>query len=233
MTLVKPLVPLFLLASFFTAQSAREIAPRAGAESYAAHAQQDGVQIGASFLSRKEVKKNLASEVDQCCLVVEVAFYPPKDNFVKIALDQFTLRETGKDLGVQPLTGDAVAARLELRSPAPVMDQRPTVSSSSEVGYETGRSRDPYGNTTSRSGVYQRESVGVGVPVGGKRETPEANVAEMRRAIAAELRNKGLPETSAWEPVAGYLYFAVTKKSKDGYELVYTLDERKIVLALK
>jgi hypothetical protein len=42
-----------------------------------------------------------------------------------------------------------------------------------------------------------------------------------------------LPETSAWQPVAGYLYFSVPKKSKGGYELVYMLNDKKIVLPLK
>jgi hypothetical protein len=83
----------------------------------------------------------------------------------------------------------------------------------------------------------QRSSVGVGVPIGGGgsrlpegKTTTEGN----RRAIEAELTEKGLPETSAWEPVAGYLYFSVPKeKKKGGYELVYMAGEKKVVLPLK
>jgi len=54
-----------------------------------------------------------------------------------------------------------------------------------------------------------------------------------RRAIEAELREKGLPEIRAWEPVAGYLYFSVPKKKKGGYELVYMAGDKKVVLPLK
>src|SRR5262249_4659962 len=156
-------------------------------------------------------------------LVVEMAFYPAKNNFVKIALENFTLREAGKDVGVNPSTVEALAARLEARPPARDPEHKVGVSSSSEIGYETGRSRDPCaGNTTSRHGVYERQSVGVGIPIGGKQQTPEAAAQESRHALEAELKEKALPETSAWEPVAGYLYFSVPRKSKDGYELVYT-----------
>jgi len=83
----------------------------------------------------------------------------------------------------------------------------------------------------------QRSRVGVGVPIGGSggsrlpegRTTPESN----RRAIEAELTEKSLPETDAWDPVAGYLYFSVPKKKKGGYELVYMTGDKKVVLPLK
>jgi hypothetical protein len=171
--------------------------------------------------------------VNQCCLVVEVALYPAKNNFVKVSADDFMLREAGKDVGIRSSAADVLAARLETKPPAPQSEQKVGVDSTSSVGYERGTSRDPHsGTTTSRGGVYQRESVGVGVPMGGKRQAPEA-AEQNRMAIANELSEKALPETSAWEPVAGYLYFSVSKKSKDGYELVYMAGEKKIVLRLK
>ena len=105
-------------------------------------------------------------------------------------------------------------------------------------GYErsSGRGNDRcYGDArTNRSGVYERQSVGVGIPIGGRSPSPETTAAQgNRRAIEAELSEKGLPETSAWEPVAGYLYFSVPKKSKKGYELVYMAGDNKVVLQLK
>jgi hypothetical protein len=113
------------------------------------------------------------------------------------------------------------------------------VSTSSDVGYE--RTSDPNANRTNngstqtnRGGIYQRESVGVGIPVGGKSPKPDAGTAEgNRHAIEAELKEKGLPEISAWEPVAGYLYFSVPKKNKGGYELVYMVGDKQVVLPLK
>jgi hypothetical protein len=84
--------------------------------------------------------------------------------------------------------------------------------------------------------VVQRSSVGIGVPIGGGggSRLPESRNAEgNRRAIEAELTEKALPETTAWEPISGYLYFSVPKKKKGGYELVYMAGDKKVVLPLK
>jgi hypothetical protein len=213
-------------------------APRNDAGAYTAHANQGTFQIGASLLTHNELKKIFATDVNKCCLVVEVAFYPSKNNFVKISLDDFMLREVGLEVGTRPSTAEVLAARLEDRRQPPDREHRPGVTTSSEVGYERERypTNDGCGNTrtTSRGGVYQRESVGVGIPVGGKSTTPEISVPQTnRRAIEAELGEKGLPEVSAWEPVAGYIYFSLPKKSKNGYELVYMSGDNKVVLPLK
>jgi hypothetical protein len=222
-----------------TAQAPRGTVPHSDAAAYGAHNGQSGFQVGASLLSHKELKKVFAADVNQCCLVVEVAFYPAKDNFVKISLDDFMLREAGNDVGTRPSTAEVLAARLEVRPQAPDREHRPGLSGGSEVGYERTtpvNSGSNNGNTqTTRGGVYQRESVGVGIPIGGKSPAPEGTAAAQgnRRAIQAELNDKSLPEVSAWEPVAGYLYFSVPKKSKGGYELVYMAGDNKIVLPLK
>lgn len=224
---------LLLVASLF-APGSRGTVPRSNVADYAAHASQDNVQIGASLLTHKDLKKIFATDVNQCCLVVEVAFYPPKDNFVKISLDDFMLREAGMELGVRPSTPDVLAARLEVQPVTPDREHRPGVTSSSDIGYERTTQQNGPERTTS-GGVVQRSSVGIGIPIGGGgSRLPEGRNAEgNRRAIEAELREKGLPETSAWEPVAGYLYFSVPKKKKGGYELVYMAGERKVVLPLQ
>jgi len=180
------------------------------------------------------VKKLFAAHLNQCCLVVEVAFYPAQKKFVKIEPEHFMLRESGKDVGTGPSAADVLAARLEVQ-PAPPPQHEPVgVSTTSGIGYERDRRIDPAtGNTTTHGGIVEHQGVGVGIPIGGKSQTPEAAAADSRRAIEAELKEKMLPETSAWEPVAGYLYFSVPKKSKAGYELVYTFNEKKIVLPLK
>lgn len=214
--------------------------PRSTATDYAAHASQDKFQIGASLLTHKELKKIFATDVNQCCLVVEVAFYPAKggdnkDHFVKISLDDFMLREVGMELGIKPSTPDVLAARLEVYPVAPDREHRPGVSTSSDIGYERTTGRAGSDRTTS-GGVVQRSSVGIGVPIGGQggSRLPEGRTAESnRRAIEAELQEKSLPETDAWDPVAGYLYFSVPKKKKGGYELVYMAGDKKVVLPLK
>ena len=226
---------LLLVVTFF-APGPHGTVPRSNVTDYAAHASQDNVQIGASLLTHKDLKKIFASDVNQCCLVVEVALYPSKDNFVKISLDDFMLREAGMEIGTKPSTSEVLSARLEVQPVPPDREHRAGVNSSSDIGYE--RTTQQTGSERSSSGgVVQRSSVGIGVPIGGggssrlpeSRSTAEGN----RRAIEAELREKGLPETSAWDPVAGYLYFSVPKKKKGGYELVYMVGDRKIVLPLK
>jgi hypothetical protein len=109
------------------------------------------------------------------------------------------------------------------------------VNSGSDIGYErTTQQNGP--ERTSSGGITQRSSASVGIPIGGGgswlpvvKTSAEGN----RRAIAAELTEKSLPETSAWDPVAGYLYFSVPKKKKGGYELVYMAGDNKVVLPLK
>ena len=217
------------------AQTHRGTVPRSAATDYAAHASQENIQVGASLLTHKELKKIFATDVNQCCLVVEVSFYPAKDNFVKISLDDFMLREAGMELGVKPSTPDVLSARLEVQPVTPDREHRPGVTSGSDIGYERTTQQNGPERTTSGGGV-QRSSVGIGVPIGGGggSRLPEGRNAEgNRRAIEAELTEKALPETSAWEPVAGYLYFSVPKKKKGGYELVYMAGDKKVVLPLK
>ncbi|MGZ4900815.1 MAG: hypothetical protein ACXV8X_14250 [Candidatus Angelobacter sp.] len=225
---------LLLVVSFLAPESPRGTVPRSAATDYAAHASQENIKVGASLLTHKELKKIFATDVNQCCLVVEVAFYPPRDNFVKISLDDFMLREAGMELGTRPSSPEVLAARLEIQPVRPDSEHRPGVTSGSDIGYErTTQQNGP--ERTSSGGVVQRSSVGIGVPIGGGgSRLPEGRTAEgNRRAIEAELKEKGLPETSAWEPVAGYLYFSVPKKKKGGYELVYTAGDKKVVLPLK
>ncbi len=231
---LKAFVVSLLIASSLPGQTSRGTVPRPDVNSYAAHAGQDGLQIGASLLTHKEVKKAFASNLNQCCLVVEVAFYPAQKDFAKIVPDNFMLREEGKDIGDKPSGVDVLAARLEVRPLPPDREHTAGVSTESGIGYERSRTVDPStGTTASHGGIYERQGVGVGIPLGGKVESPEAAAEASRRAIEAELKEKMLPETSAWEPVAGYLYFSVPKKSKGGYELVYLLNDKKIVLPLK
>src|SRR6476660_7551094 len=154
------------------AQTRRGTVPRSGATDYSAHASQENIQLGATLLTHKELKKIFATDVNQCCLVVEVAFYPAqgprdnKDNFVKISLDDFMLREAGMEIGTRPSTPDVLSARLEVQPVTPDREHRPGVSGSSDIGYERTTQQTGSDRTTS-GGVVQRSSVGVGIPIGG------------------------------------------------------------------
>jgi hypothetical protein len=229
------LATLLLVVSFLAPESPRGIVPHSAATDYAAHASQDNIQIGAQLLTHKDLKKIFATDVNQCCLVVEVAFYPPRDTFVKISLDDFMLREAGMDVGTRPSSPDVLSARLEVQPVAPDREHRPGVNSGSDIGYErTTQQNGP--ERTSSGGITQRSSASVGIPIGGGgSRLPEGKTSAEgnRRAIAAELKEKSLPETTAWDPVAGYLYFSVPKKKKSGYELVYMAGDNKVVLPLK
>src|SRR6478735_4491140 len=126
----KCLVIALICVSSSIAQTRGGAVPRPAATDYAAHASQDNIQIGASLLTHKDLKKVFAADVNECCLVVEVAFYPPKDNFVKISLDDFMLREAGMEVGPRPSSAEVLAARLEIRPIPPDREHRVGVNRS-------------------------------------------------------------------------------------------------------
>jgi hypothetical protein len=228
-------VSLLLIVSSLTGQTSRGTGPRPDAKSYAAHGEQDGVRLGASSLTHKEVKKAFAIELNQCCVVVEIGLYPAQKQPVKIALDDFVLREAGKDVGVNPFRADVLAGRLVIRKAPTDADPRAGVNTESAVGYHRGTIIDPTtGAPRTGTSVYESQKVSVGIPIGGgtQPQSPEAAEAD-RKVIEAELKERMLAETTSPEPIAGYLYFPVLKKPKGGYELVYTVNEKKIVLPLK
>jgi hypothetical protein len=235
MNRLKAFVVIFLIVSSLAGQTSHGTVPRSEAKSYAAHGEQDGVQLGASSLTHKQVKNNFAIDLNKCCLVVEIGLYPSQQQPVKIALDDFVLREAGKDIGVNPFRADVLASRLEIPAAPSDPEHKAGISTESTVGYHRGTVIDPNtGAPRTGSGTYESQTVSVGIPVGGSAEPRSPQAAETnRKVIEAELKERMLPETTSPEPVAGYLYFPVPKKSKAGYELVYTLNEKKIVLPLK
>lgn len=87
-------------------------APRSAPDKYAAHTQRDGVGIGAELLTSAQAHKAFVSDVNRCCLVVEVAFYPQKDKPLTVSLDDFTLQAAGTENAAKPFSARAVAAML-------------------------------------------------------------------------------------------------------------------------
>ena len=77
-----------LLCVLASAQTPKGTVPRSSADRYPAHARQNDVAIGARLLSQKEAEKAFATEVNRCCVVVEVALYPQKDGQVKVLLNE-------------------------------------------------------------------------------------------------------------------------------------------------
>src|SRR5215813_6553227 len=138
MSPLKTFMVLLLAFSSLAGQTSRGTVPRSSAADYAAHAERDGIQMGATELSHKEVKKAFAAKLNDCCLVVEVAIYPAKNGTINLSLDDFTLRGAGKDTGATPYRPEVLAARLEVRPQTTNPEHRAGVTTESTVGYERG-----------------------------------------------------------------------------------------------
>jgi hypothetical protein len=58
---------------------------RSSAAKYRSHAEKDGLSLGAEFLTKKQASKVFGANVNSCCLVVQVAVYPEKDDTVELS----------------------------------------------------------------------------------------------------------------------------------------------------
>jgi hypothetical protein len=205
----------------------RGTAPRTSSEKYKAHANHGGVSIGAELLTRKEVSKEFASDLNRCCLVVQVAVYPQRNDLLNVSLDDFTLIVEGSDRPVRPQSATAVSAKLEKKKNS---NGNVTTSTSAGIGYESGTYTDPQTGQPVR-GHAVTTSTSVAVAVGDR---VPATVAEHdREVIERELSEKGLPEAKIAVPVSGYLYFSLPKQKKDAkYRLEYALKGETLNLQL-
>jgi hypothetical protein len=212
-----------IAAASLCSASPRGTAPRASADRYPGNAQHDGVSVGAKFVTAEEVRKNFVTDVNACCLVVEVAIYPQKDTPLNIDASDFTLSIVNTDIAAKPESAKVVAASLQKKNDSP---RDVNVASSVGMGYESGRYVDANGQTQHVHEVTT--SAGTAVAVG-----PNATGPTDRDTMETELTEKGLPEGTFSIPTSGYLYFAITKKKKDAKLLLeYTLNGSKIALPL-
>lgn len=207
----------------------RGTVPKAAASQYRAHAERDGIAVGASLLTPDQVHKTFIADVSHCCFVVEVAFYPKQDLPLSLSLDDLTARVAGDDVGVRPYSPRAVAATLQQKDD---QGRGVTTVTSVGVGYESGTYIDPVtGQPTKARGVTT--STGVGVAVGPPGSAPGRN--QTRDSIEIELAEQALPEGSMVAPVSGYLYFpknALKKKKDAPLQLRYTLKNQTVILSL-
>lgn len=224
-------VLLLLAATAFSGEGPRGTVPRESAAKYPAHVEQQGTAIGARLVKPSQAKKEFSTDINACCVAVEVALYPRKDGTLEVSLNDFDLRETGKNIARKPSSAEMVAARLQPppKSDQPDLGRNVTIYPTADVGYATG-DVDPV--TGHRRGKGVVTSAGVAVGIGGQQPPePEASRAD-RRTMTLELREKGLPEGNTMSPVAGYLYFPVPQKKKVKYQLEYMLNGKKVVLPL-
>jgi len=214
-------------ATFLMADGPKGTEPRPAATGYPAHTEINGMAVGASLLTADQARRHFVSDVNRCCLVVEVAFYPAKDKPLNVSLNDFVLRVKDSDIAAKPSTAKVIAAGLQKKARS---DRDVTVYPSYGVTYQSGRTYDPVTGTTQGSGVTQTTGVMVGI---GNPGPNAASTDKDRSAMEAELSEKGLPEGTTSAPVAGYVYFPISSKKKNAvHQLEYKLGEEKVVLAL-
>jgi len=201
--------------------------PRSGAADYPAHAQQDGTSIGAKLLTSAEVRKTFVSDLNRCCVVVELAVFPKTGQPSTVSLHDVTLHIVGTDTAARPSSATVISASLQK---AARQQRDVTVVPSVMVGYETGTRYDPVTGTGRNSGVYTGAGVGVGV---GQRGNQTGASDKDRVVMETELSEKGLSEGEANNPVAGYLYFQIPRSKNAKYELQYKLNGNTLHINLK
>jgi hypothetical protein len=216
----------FATATSLTA-GPRGTVPKRAANHYPAHAEKDGVGIGAALLTPDEVRKTFVSEVNRCCVVVEVALYPLKDKPQPLSLDDFSVRVAGSDTAVKPSTAKVVAASIQKSAES---QRDVTVTPSVGVGHASGTYVGPVtGAPTNGHGTYREAGVTVEVRGGGSHSSsPESD----RETMQTELSEKALPEGIASTPVAGYLYFSLSKEKNTTLQLECVLNGNKVALTL-
>jgi hypothetical protein len=218
---------ILMAVTFLLAEEPKGTEPRLAAIRYPAHAEINGVAIGASLLTRDQVRRSFVSDLNRCCLVVEVAFYPAKDRPLNVSLNDFVLRIKDSDVTAQPSPAKVIAVSLQKKARS---DRDVTVSPSYGVIYQSGHGYDPVTGTAQSGGVTQTTGVLVGV---GRPGANPGSTDKDRSAMEAELGDKGLPLGSATTPFAGYIYFPVSSKKKNATgQLEYTLVQDKVALSL-
>src|SRR5205807_3463977 len=95
------------------------------------------------------------------------------------------------------------------------------------VGYGAGRVYDPATGTQRGGGVYTTAGVGVGI---GSRGNEPGSSEKGRAVMETELSEKGLPEGATAAPVAGFLYFPISRTKRATYQLEYMLNGNRVKL---
>lgn len=216
-------IPLFVSAAL---ASPNGTVPRSSAAEYPAHTQENGISIGAKLLSDKEARKTFVSNVNRCCIVLEIAIYPENSKPLEISLSDFVLRRKNAEPASKPSSPKVVATSLQHDARS---DRDIEVYPSTGVGYSSGTVYDPNTGVPRRaSGVYTQAGVGVGV---GSNDTGASD--QDRSVMETELTEKGLSEGTTSKVVAGYIYFTGLSRKKGDYQLEYEYEGKKLVLPIR
>jgi hypothetical protein len=201
--------------------------PLDSALEYQAHAEVNGAAVGARVLTAKQVHRDFSTDLNRCCLVVEVALYPAKGKSIDVSLNDFALRVGNTDHALKPSSARLLAAQLQQNN-ASKGATGVVVSPEVHVGYESGI--DPITGQRVHGVEY---GAGVGVGMGPDPTLPPASTPRDRQVMRLELNEKGLPQMDTAKPVSGYIYFSLSKNQrKAAHHLEYTLNGKKISLTL-
>ena len=184
--------------------------PKKKATEYDVSAKADEVEIGAEFMVHSFSGEGQMF-ISENHLIVEVAFYPPKDGTVNVKTSDFTLRVNGKKPALSPLSPESFAAELK-RSNSPF--------SMGGGGGPDVMNRGPFPSPGSGGPFPRRTPSPPRAPSAGppggidRREPVEASDAAVASA---------LPQGETKHPVAGFLYFPYRGKISGikSLELVY------------
>lgn len=228
MKLTLSLAALAVLTLPLLATGPQGTVPLQSAIEYPSHTQAGGAAIGAKLLTPKEVHSNFSTDLNSCCLVIEVALYPAKGKSMNVLLNDFALQIGNSDQAVKPSSASLLAAEIQKRNEPPAQGTGVTVSPVMHVGYESGI--DPMTGQRVHGIDY---GVGVGVGVGRDPAALPAADPRNRDVTQLELNEKGLPQVDTSAPVAGYVYFSLSKDAKKApHYLKYTLNGQPVSLKL-
>jgi hypothetical protein len=202
-------------------------APRSSAAEYPVHAEQDGVNVGARLLTASEVRKTFVSDLNRCCVVVELAVFPKAGTSMVVSADDLTLQVAGSQRVAKTSSATVVSAVLQKDAQ---QGRDVSVVPAVNVGYQSGPVYDPTTGTARGGGVYT--GAGVGVGIGQRGGQPGASEKD-RSVIETELTEKGLPEGESTRPVAGYVYFQISKNKNFKYQVQYKLNGNVMQIDLK
>ena len=216
--------------------------PKTAADKYAAHAENDGVKIGAARLSSGQtikafsLDKTFAHDVTENCVVVEVALYPAKDGAVEVVPDNFALHVSGQDNVIKPSAPTAAVAAIPyyvqvgktsggggggiMSAPRPQSDS------------PTGVNRDPITGMPRPNIGIRTPGTDIGGGAGSSGQSGQASLPPERKELASKMTEKSLPQGNVTAPVSGYLYFSMETQKGEKYQLEYTLNGKSVVLPL-
>jgi hypothetical protein len=106
----------FGLVSLWAFAAPKGTVPRASFDRYALHAAQDGVGIGVVLLAPEQARKQFVSDVNRCCVVLEVALYPDRDKTLNVSLNDFAISAGGSETAAKPASAKVVAATLQKKA---------------------------------------------------------------------------------------------------------------------